>query len=66
MQSLIHNFTLLSGIINSDGKLWKDQRRFLHEGLRHFGMKFAGAGKEVMETRIMVRNLLTCFFFFFI
>ncbi|KAJ9590643.1 hypothetical protein L9F63_016314 [Diploptera punctata] len=41
------------GIINSDGRLWKDQRRFLHERLRQFGMKYIGAGKEHMECRIM-------------
>lgn len=42
------------GIINSEGKLWKDQRRFLHERLRHFGMTYFGAGKESMEKRIKV------------
>ncbi|XP_071450811.1 cytochrome P450 18a1 [Hetaerina americana] len=49
------------GIINSDGRLWKDQRRFLHERLRQFGMKCVGAGKEQMESRIMgeVESLLT-------
>nr|CAD7439766.1 unnamed protein product [Timema bartmani] len=41
------------GIINSDGKLWKDQRKFLHERLRQFGIKCVGTGKEHMETRIM-------------
>ncbi|GLH15186.1 Cytochrome P450 18a1 [Gryllus bimaculatus] len=41
------------GVINSDGRLWKEQRRFLHERLRHFGMRYIGAGKEHMETRIM-------------
>ncbi|XP_059488140.1 cytochrome P450 18a1 [Neocloeon triangulifer] len=41
------------GIVNTDGKMWKDQRRFLHERLRHFGMKLFGSGKEQMQTRIM-------------
>lgn len=41
------------GVINSDGRLWKDQRRFLHERLRHFGMTYIGAGKGQMEARIM-------------
>nr|AID61380.1 cytochrome P450 [Calliphora stygia] len=41
------------GIINSTGKLWKDQRRFLHEKLRQFGMTYMGNGKHVMEKRIM-------------
>ncbi|XP_055909303.1 cytochrome P450 18a1 [Eupeodes corollae] len=41
------------GIVNSTGKLWKDQRRFLHEKLRHLGMTYMGSGKHMMETRIM-------------
>ncbi|XP_063703252.1 cytochrome P450 18a1 [Culicoides brevitarsis] len=41
------------GIINSEGRLWKDQRRFLNEKLRHFGMTYLGNRKEQMETRIM-------------
>jgi 26-hydroxylase len=45
---------LFTGIINSDGKLWKDQRRFLHDRLRQFGMKMMGSGKEEMQNRIMV------------
>ncbi|CAG9783638.1 unnamed protein product [Diatraea saccharalis] len=40
------------GIINSDGRLWKNQRRFLHEKLRDFGMTYMGNGKRIMETRI--------------
>lgn len=42
------------GIINSEGKLWKDQRRFLHDKLRQFGMTYMGNGKKLMERRIMV------------
>ncbi|CAG7828195.1 unnamed protein product [Allacma fusca] len=42
------------GIINVDGDMWKDQRRFLHERLRSFGMKHVGHGKEQLESRIMV------------
>lgn len=41
------------GIINTAGKLWKDQRRFLHDRLRHFGMSYLGARKPQMESRIM-------------
>ncbi|XP_029723477.2 cytochrome P450 18a1 [Aedes albopictus] len=41
------------GIINSEGQLWKDQRRFLHEKLRHFGMTVLGNKKHLMESRIM-------------
>jgi 26-hydroxylase len=50
-----------SGIINTEGKMWKEQRRFLHERLRHFGMKHMGDGREKMEARIMV---ITFFLFF--
>ncbi|ALC49375.1 Cyp18a1 [Drosophila busckii] len=42
------------GIINSTGKLWKDQRRFLHDKLRQFGMTYMGNGKQQMQKRIMV------------
>ncbi|KAH0822593.1 hypothetical protein GEV33_000198 [Tenebrio molitor] len=41
------------GVINTAGKLWKDQRRFLHDGLRHFGMSYIGSRKTQMEGRIM-------------
>ncbi|KAF5285647.1 hypothetical protein FQA39_LY16553 [Lamprigera yunnana] len=41
------------GIINTSGKLWKDQRRFLHDRLRRFGMTYIGARKAQMENRIM-------------
>lgn len=44
----------IAGVVNIDGDLWKDQRRFLHERLRNFGMKQAGSGKEQLEARIMV------------
>nr|CAJ31114.1 cytochrome P450 [Spodoptera littoralis] len=40
------------GIINSEGRLWKSQRRFLHEKLREFGMTYMGNGKKIMEARI--------------
>ncbi|XP_044754384.1 cytochrome P450 18a1 [Coccinella septempunctata] len=40
------------GLINTAGKLWKDQRKFVHEGLRHFGMSYLGSKKAQMETRI--------------
>ncbi|ODN04952.1 Cytochrome P450 18a1 [Orchesella cincta] len=42
------------GLINSDGKLWKGQRKFLHEKLRNFGMRQMGQGREQLEARIMV------------
>ncbi|EFN88284.1 cytochrome P450 18a1 [Harpegnathos saltator] len=40
------------GIINSEGSLWKDQRRFLHDKLRNFGMSHMGGAKKLMEIRI--------------
>lgn len=40
------------GIINSEGRLWKSQRRFLHDKLREFGMTYMGSGKKIMEGRI--------------
>lgn len=56
------------GLINVDGKLWKGQRKFLHGQLRNFGMKM-GAGKEQLESRIMVSGhsifiFLRCWFRF--
>ncbi|XP_015118416.1 cytochrome P450 18a1 [Diachasma alloeum] len=40
------------GIINAEGAMWKDQRKFLHEKLRSFGMTYLGNGRKIMETRI--------------
>lgn len=34
------------GIINSEGRLWKSQRRFLHDKLREFGVTYMGNGKK--------------------
>ena len=45
------------GIVNVEGKMWKEQRRFLHERLRHFGIKHTGDGRDKMEARIMVSFL---------
>ena len=57
--------------------MWKEQRRFLHERLRHFGMKHMGDGREKMEARIIVKKkkkknshfkisrAIFCFFFNF-
>lgn len=42
------------GIINTEGAMWKDQRKFLHDKLRGFGMTYMGGGKKIMESRIMV------------
>ncbi|XP_033339121.1 cytochrome P450 18a1 isoform X1 [Megalopta genalis] len=41
------------GIINTEGAMWKEQRKFLHDKLRSFGMTYMGGGKKVMESRIM-------------
>lgn len=49
-----YNASFCAGIINSEGRLWKSQRRFLHDKLREFGMTYLGNGKKVMEGRIKV------------
>ncbi|XP_046421780.1 cytochrome P450 18a1 [Neodiprion pinetum] len=41
------------GIVNSEGAMWKEQRRFLHDNLRSLGMTYLGAGKKTMESKIM-------------
>lgn len=38
--------------------MWKEQRRFLHERLRHFGIKHTGDGRDKMEARIMVSFII--------
>lgn len=43
----------ITGVINTEGKLWKEQRRFLHDHLRRFGMTYIGVRKSQMEGRIM-------------
>lgn len=50
-----------AGVINVAGKLWRDQRRFLHGGLRSFGMSYVGSRQKQMEKRIMdeVEDFLT-------
>ncbi|XP_011300426.1 cytochrome P450 18a1 [Fopius arisanus] len=40
------------GIVNAEGAMWKEQRKFLHEKLRGFGMTYLGNGKKIMEARI--------------
>lgn len=62
----LKNFLFDLGIINSDGRLWKDQRKFLHERLRKFGMTYSGQGKEQMEGRIMVSVFFFLTFYLFI
>lgn len=53
---IVDEGVLSTGVINIDGTLWKDQRRFLHEKLRKFGMTLTDSGRAHMETRIMVRK----------
>lgn len=50
----------LVGIINTEGAMWKDQRKFLHDKLRGFGMTYMGGGKQIMESRIMVSTVFFC------
>ncbi|KMQ90114.1 cytochrome p450 18a1, partial [Lasius niger] len=40
------------GVINTDGAMWKDQRRFLQDRLRKLGMTFSGASRILLESRI--------------
>lgn len=54
VQLNINVYVLSAGVVNNDGKLWKDQRRFLHERLRKFGMAFSDGGRTHMEARISV------------
>ncbi|XP_060880468.1 cytochrome P450 18a1-like [Metopolophium dirhodum] len=42
------------GAVNSTGKLWESQRKFLHLVLRHMGMTFTGHNRLNMENRIMI------------
>jgi 26-hydroxylase len=53
---MVFIYVCFVGVLNSDGQLWKEQRKFLHDRLRQFGMKHVGSGKEHLETRIMVRQ----------
>ncbi|XP_077271483.1 cytochrome P450 18a1 [Temnothorax americanus] len=41
------------GIINTEGALWEDQRRFLHKNLRSFGMSNMSREKTKMNEKIM-------------
>lgn len=48
-------YLLFTGIINTQGHIWKEQRRFLHSCLRWFGMTiFNKANNNQLESRIMV------------
>uniref|UniRef100_A0A2P2I1V8 Cytochrome P450 18a1-like n=2 Tax=Hirondellea gigas TaxID=1518452 RepID=A0A2P2I1V8_9CRUS len=40
------------GVVNTRGKMWKDERRFLHQKLIKHGMKKFGSGREKMEAKI--------------
>lgn len=44
--------------------MWKDQRKFLHDKLRSFGMTYMGGGKKIMESRIMVSFPFLLYFLF--
>lgn len=42
------------GVINAEGKLWKEQRRFLHEKLRRFGMTHLNSKNTKLQNLITV------------
>ncbi|KAG5329187.1 CP18A protein, partial [Acromyrmex charruanus] len=50
------------GIANTDGALWKDQRRFLHDNLKKFGMNFHNSknmeSKITHEVEILLKRLI--------
>jgi hypothetical protein len=41
-------------VINAEGKLWKEQRRFLHEKLRRFGMTHLNSKSTKLQSLIAV------------
>nr|ASX93981.1 cytochrome P450 CYP18A1 [Zygaena filipendulae] len=45
------------GIVNSEGCLWKSQRRFIMENFRKLGMTHLGNGKQIMGQKIQVEIL---------
>lgn len=48
---------LTSGIINVDGKLWKDQRRFLHDKMRLFGMTQMASTSKIQKLIVVNMSL---------
>lgn len=44
----------VAGIINTEGALWKNQRKFLRNKLINLGMTTNGSGKKDMGKKIMV------------
>jgi len=42
------------GVINAEGLLWKDQRRFLHEKLRRFGMTHFSNNNNKLQNMVTV------------
>lgn len=54
---------LVSGIVNTDGALWKEQRAFLHSVLRKLGAKSMTLGRDCLEHKIRVSgdNILSHF-----
>ena len=47
----------ISGIVNTDGALWKEQRAFLHSVLRKLGAKSMTLGRDCLEHKIRVSSL---------
>lgn len=44
---------IISGLICSEGELWRDQRKFAINCLKKFGMTKFGPKRDQMEQRIM-------------
>lgn len=45
-----------TGIVNTDGALWKEQRAFLHSVLRKLGAKSMILGRDCLELKIRVSD----------
>lgn len=69
---------IVTGIINAEGAMWKEQRKFLHKKLREFGMTVLhGPKKKNLESKISVsildlkllitfQHIFSQFFLFFV
>lgn len=46
-------------MINAEGALWKEQRRFLHEKLRRFGMTHLSSKNNKLQNMITVSRSMS-------